>query len=93
MLVVGRYGFAAAVWLYGANMIVLALSAIAISWISERDGGRTLTHSGRLELSVLIASAFLSMAISLVSPDKAMYAYFLNFATPLVARVISRDEA
>ena len=32
--------FAAAVWIYGANMIWLAVTALLISRVAERDGGR-----------------------------------------------------
>ena len=61
MLAVGRYDVPAAVWIYGANMILLSLSAIAISLIAERDSGRARVPSGRVELAILIASAVLSM--------------------------------
>jgi hypothetical protein len=39
---------------------------------------------------VLIASAILSMAIGFYRPDGAMYAYFLNLASPLVRRWTER---
>jgi len=41
---------------------------------------------------VLIASAILSMAIGFYSPENAMYAYFLNVASPLVRRWTQRVE-
>ena len=40
MLAVSRYDLAAAVWIYGANMIWLAVTALLISRFTERDGGR-----------------------------------------------------
>jgi hypothetical protein len=49
-----------------------------------------LVPSGRPEYGVLIASAILSMAIGFYSPDSAMYAYFLNLASPLVRRWTER---
>jgi hypothetical protein len=56
----------------------------------ERDIRRRLVPSGRPEYGVLIASAILSMAIGFSSPDSAMYAYFLNLASPLVRRWTER---
>jgi uncharacterized membrane protein len=90
MIVAGRYNLAPAIWVYGANMIFLALTAIGITFVIERDIQRRLIPSGRPEYSVLIASAILSMAIGFYSPDSAMYAYFLNLASPLVRRWTER---
>ena len=88
MLAVSRYDFPAATWIYGANMILLSLSAVAISMIGERDTGRAQVPSGRVELAILIASAILSMTTSLFAPAYAMLPYVLNLATPLVARAV-----
>ncbi|MFL6500668.1 MAG: TMEM175 family protein, partial [Candidatus Udaeobacter sp.] len=63
MVVAGRYNLAPAIWVYGANMILLALTAMGITFVIERDIQRRLIPSGRPEYSVLIASAILSMAI------------------------------
>lgn len=90
MIVASRYHFAPAIWVYGANMILLALTAIGITLVIERDIHRRLVPSGRPEYAVLIASAVLSMAIGFYSPDGAMYAYFLNFASPLVRKWAER---
>jgi len=89
MLAVGRYDLPAAVWIYGANMILLALTAIAISLIAERDRGRARVQNGRVELGILIVSAVLSIITSLFAPDSAMLLYLLNLASPFVARAIS----
>jgi uncharacterized membrane protein len=90
MIVAGRYNFAPAIWVYGANMVFLALTAIGITFVIERDIQRRLVPSGRPEYSVLIASAILSMAIGFYNPDGAMYAYFLNLASPPVRRWTDR---
>ncbi len=90
MIVAGRYNLAPAICVYGANMVLLALTAIGITLVIERDTRRRLVPSGRLEYGLLIASAILSMAIGFYSPDNAMYAYFLNFASPLVRRWTDR---
>jgi len=90
MIVAGRYQLAPAIWVYAANMILLALTAIGITFVIERDIQRRLVPSGRPEFGVLIASAILSMAIGFYSPDSAMYAYFLNLASPLVRKWMDR---
>ena len=83
---VGRFHLAPAIWLYGANMVVLALMALGITLVTERNIGRRLVPSGRPELGILVASAILSMAIGFYNPDNAMYAYFLNLAAPFFRR-------
>lgn len=83
MLAVSRYDVAGAVWLYGANMILLAVTGILISRAAKREGGR-------VEFGLLIASALLSMLISLVSPTYAMLAYLRNFAAPFVRRRVEQ---
>jgi len=95
MLAVSRYDVAGAVWIYGANMILLAVTALLIARAAERDAGRAGKARGlagdpdaRVKLGILIASALLSMLASLYSPDDAMYLYLLNLATPFVARAL-----
>jgi TMEM175 potassium channel family protein len=90
MLAVGRYDVPAAIWIYGANMIMLAVTAMAISLIAERDSGRGRLPSGRVELTILIASAVLSMVTSLFAPDYAMLLYLLTLASPFAARAVYR---
>jgi uncharacterized membrane protein len=90
MLAVSRYDVAGAVWIYGANMILLAVTAIAISRAAARDSGRESAPDGRITLGVLIAAALLSMIASLYSPDYAMLLYLLVLASPLVAQVVYR---
>jgi uncharacterized membrane protein len=90
MLAVSRYDLATAVWIYGANMIWLAVTALFISRTAERDSGHALALDGPIKLGVLIAAAALSMLASLYSPDYAMLLYLLVLAAPLVARVVDR---
>jgi uncharacterized membrane protein len=92
MLAVSRYDLAAAVWIYGANMIWLAVTALMISRFTERDSRRARASEteGRVKLGVLIAAALLSMLASLSSPDYAMLLYLLVLAAPLVARAVER---
>ncbi len=88
MLAVSRYDVAGAVWIYGANMILLAVTALAISRVAERDSGRARSATGYVEGGILILSAVLSMIASLWSPDDAMLFYLLNIASPLVKRAV-----
>ena len=86
MLAVGRYDVAGADWIFGANMIWLAVTALAINRAAGRDGGRAGADDGRVELGILSLSAVLSMLAAPYSPDNAMYFYLLNLASPLVKR-------
>lgn len=92
MLAVSRYDVAGAVWIYGANMILLAVTALTISRVAERDGGRAGAPDGWVKLGMLIAAAVLSMIASLYSPDYAMLLYLLVIASPLVARALDRGH-
>ena len=90
MLTVGRYDVPAAASVYGANMLLLAVTALAIARLAERDMGRARVDDGRVELGILIASAVLSIVTSLVAPGYAMLPYLLNLAAPLAARAVYR---
>jgi hypothetical protein len=79
---------AGAAWIVGANMILLAVTAFAITRVAERDTGRARVNDGRVELTILTASALLSIVMSLFAPDWAMLPYLLNLATPLAARAV-----
>jgi hypothetical protein len=71
-------------------MILLAVTALAISRIAERDSGHARANDGRAELSILIASALISIVTSLFAPDYAMLPYLLNLASPFAARAVDR---
>src|SRR5215831_7815660 len=58
IIVAGRYNLAPAIWVYGANMILLGLTAIGITLVIERDTRRRLVPSGRPEYGVLIAFGY-----------------------------------
>jgi uncharacterized membrane protein len=87
MLALNRYDVAGAVWIYGANMILLAVTALLVARAAERDSGRASSSDGRVELGLLIVSAVLSMIASLWSPDYAMLLYLLNLAPRRAGRV------
>jgi uncharacterized membrane protein len=84
--IVGRYEFAPSIWLYAANTILAALAAIRLTYLAEGESGRSDPGNGRLELGLLVASAIVSIVISIFDAGWAMLAYFLNFAAPLLHR-------
>lgn len=88
-MVIGRFGdFPAAVWLYSANMALAALASLIMSFIAERDSGQKPDKTGRIDLIILAASAVLSGVFSHYIGDKAMWLYLLNFAKPVIARML-----
>jgi uncharacterized membrane protein len=86
-MLVGRYGeFAMASWIYAANMIGGALMSLHLVALVATPDNAAETREDRFGLAILIASALLSVAISLVSPDLAMLGYLLNAPQPLFAK-------
>ena len=86
-MLVGRYGeFALASWVYAANMIGGALVSLHLVALAATPENTAETRDDRFGLSILIASALLSVAISLVSPGWAMFGYLLNAAQPILAK-------
>jgi len=84
--IVGRFEFAPAIWLYAANTMLAALAAIRLTYLAEGESGRRDPGNGRLELALLVASAIVSIVISVFDAGWAMLAYFLNFAAPVLHR-------
>ena len=88
-MLIGRYSeLAPSVWVYAANLGLAALVAIRLNAIADRENWYTEgLHQGTASLWLLLASAVLSVIISLFDPSWAMLAYLLNFASPLLFRV------
>jgi uncharacterized membrane protein len=85
--VVGRYGdLPPAVWLYAANMIAVAGLSLWLRTIEVVPEHRARARAGNIRTAVFIASALVSVAATFVTPQHAMYAYFLNFLAGPVAR-------
>jgi uncharacterized membrane protein len=85
--VAGHYGdLPPAVWLYAANMMVIAGLSM---WLRAADVVREhaqLARHGHVRTLVFMASAVLSVLLSVTAPGHAMYAYMLNFVSgPLAA--------
>jgi hypothetical protein len=68
-------------------MIAAAASAIWLAFVTGRDLGHRLAHSARVALAVLVAPALLSVLISLVDSDAAMWACALNLGPALSERL------
>ena len=86
-MVVGRYGnLPPAVWLYAGNMIASSLVGWQLAAVEGEDRSAG-TRSRQVGTLVLLASALLSVALSLIAPRWAMYAYLLNLLVPL-ARLV-----
>jgi uncharacterized membrane protein len=76
---VGRYGgLAPAVVVYAGNMTMLAVLTIAIRYLDVEPHRRSLRSAVGGVLPLFIATAILSVLISLVAPGQGMYAYLLN---------------
>lgn len=84
--VVGRHGdLPPAVWLYAANMIVVAALSLWLRRLEVLPEHRERARSGFIRGGVFIGTALLSVALSFIVPGHAMFAYFLNFLSgPLV---------
>jgi uncharacterized membrane protein len=77
--VVGHYGdLAPAVWLYAANMLVIAALSLRLraAELAQEHVGRA--HEGHVRTLVFMVSTLLSVVLSLAVPRHAMYAYALN---------------
>ena len=86
-MVLGRYeDFAAAIWVYSANMAASGLASIAVSVTAERATGKRPKDTGRFALLVLIGTAILSVLVSFYSTRYAMYVYIINAFVPFVQR-------
>lgn len=83
--IVGRHGdLPPAVWLYAANMIVVAAVSLRLRGLEILPEHRDRARVGNIRTTLFIASALVSVAATFIVPQHAMYAYFLNFlATPL----------
>jgi uncharacterized membrane protein len=85
--VAGHYGdLPPAVWLYAANMLIIAGLSM---WLRAADVAREhvpLARRGHVRTLVFMASALLSVLLSVTTPEHAMYGYLLNVLSgPLAA--------
>ena len=85
--VVGQFAhLKPAVWLYSANMAALAVLGyrLVVLLPSSSDDENLLDR--KVSLSFLMSTSALCIALSPISPSKAVWVYLLNLGEPLVAR-------
>ncbi len=91
--VVGAYGeLPPAVWLYAANLIIVAALSLCLRMSEVAPEHRLHLRIGNAKTMFFMASAVLSVVLSLIVPGYAMYAYLLNIlAGPLAVRLLGRE--
>jgi uncharacterized membrane protein len=85
-IVVGRYApLAPAIWLYAGHTLLIALVSMRmVALTPEPERG---DHLRRATSGVLLGvSSLFALALSLVDPKIALWAFALNFAQPVVER-------
>jgi uncharacterized membrane protein len=85
--VVGHYGdLPPAVWLYAANMLIIAALSMRIRAAAVVAEHARRAREGHVRTLVFMASALVSVVLSMTVPQHAMYAYGLNvLGGPLAA--------
>lgn len=91
--VVGHHGnLPPAVWLYAANLIAVAALSLRLRALTIVPQERGRARLGNAHTVFFMATAAVSVGLSLVAPGTAMYAYLLNFLSrPLIARRYGAD--
>jgi uncharacterized membrane protein len=91
--VVGRYGdLPPAVWLYAANMIVIGALALRLRAREIVPEHRARVRLGNARILVFMATAVVSVLVSLAAPGYAMYAYLLNIPGMALVERWQRSE-
>jgi uncharacterized membrane protein len=84
-IVVGRFAhLAPAVWLYAGHTLLIALVGMRMALISPVAEVNEHVRRRRLSGLVLAGSSLLAIVLSFVNPKAALWAFVLNFATPVV---------
>jgi len=81
-----QYGLA--VWLYSLNMAALAAVGYRLVVLLPDLDNDEHTLDRKVSLLVLMATSALCVGFSLISPEKALWAYVLNVGAPSLARWI-----
>jgi uncharacterized membrane protein len=92
-MIVGRYGnFPISPAIYGLNTILSALASLRLSYMARHHANIAATLRFNIGLVILILSAALSIAVGALAPHYAMAPYFLNAATPYLARLLPKQK-
>jgi uncharacterized membrane protein len=85
--VVGLHGdLPPAVWLYAANLIIVSALLLRLRILETVPEHRPHARVGHIRIGFVMATAVLSVMLSFVAPQHAMFAYLLNlFAGPFAA--------
>jgi uncharacterized membrane protein len=88
---IGRFvNHAPAVWVYSANLAVLAAVGYRLVLLLPDHKGDEITRDRKVSLLVLLATSLLCAAFSVIDPAAALWAYALNIFAPRLARQIER---
>ncbi len=87
--VIGRFAhYGPSVWLYSLNMAALAAVGYRLVVLLPDLDNDEHTLDRKVSLLVLMATSALCVGLSLISPEKALWAYVLNVGAPPLARWI-----
>jgi uncharacterized membrane protein len=93
-IVIGRFAhLAPAVWLYAGHTLLIALVGMRMALIAPVAEVNDHVRRRRLSGLVLAGSSLLAIALSFVSPTTALWAFALNFATPLMRGRLSQQAS
>jgi uncharacterized membrane protein len=85
--VLGRFAsLAPAVWLYAINLVGLSAAGYRLTMLMPDLAGHERMLDRKVSLIFLIVTASLSIVLSFIAPDNAMWVYLLNILTPHAAR-------
>jgi uncharacterized membrane protein len=93
-VLLARYGdFWPSFWVYSANLVASGCLNLWGAHLAARRRGEWVPAAEKIDTGVLVATALLAAAVSLVSPPLAIFAYVLNAAGPLLARIATQRSA
>ena len=90
-MVMGRFiEFAPSIWLYAGN--TLLISAVSFRLMSLTPSSEPTGHprARQISLTLLIVSSLLAIGWSFFSPHRAILAFALNIAGPMISRRMNR---
>jgi uncharacterized membrane protein len=92
-MVVGRFAhLAPSIWLYAGHTLLIALVGMRLTAITPQL--ETGDHLRRRQMSAMLlsVSSLLAIVFSFFSPGEALWAMTLNFAAPLLRRLVRRTS-